>query len=91
MIVGRVYAVASDLIDYFAENGDRVAIAEAEYRVQVHGGPTFGHQAPNDALYCVLLKQLLRDLQHCMARGALSHPDEDDTLPDGHNIAALDR
>jgi hypothetical protein len=36
-------------------------------------------------------EQALRDLKDGLAGSAFAHPDEHDALPDGHDVAALER
>ena len=83
--------IAADLVDHLAEDRDQVAVAEAEHRVEVHGGAALRHQAADHPRCRLVAEQLARDLQHGLPRGALAHADQHDALADRHDVAAFHR
>lgn len=56
LIVSRIHAVAADLIYNLAENGNYFAVAESEYRIQMHRRTAPRHQASNHACCSFLLE-----------------------------------
>ena len=61
-----------DLVDHFREDGDQVAVAEAEHRVQVHCRTGF-RQAGNDhAFHGFVFEQVARQLADGLVGRALA-------------------
>ena len=87
---GRVDAVASDVIDHFAENRALVAIAEAEHRIEMHRRTALRHYAGNHPRRSVFPEQAVHDLADGLMRRALAHADQHDAFADRHDIAAFD-
>jgi len=89
--IGRVEAVADDLVRHVHEAGHGVAVTEREHGVQVHGRAGLRHLAGHHALHGTGSKQGLRQLPHRLRRGAFAHADQHHTVADGHDVAALQR
>jgi gamma-glutamyl-gamma-aminobutyrate hydrolase PuuD len=75
---GRVDAVASDVIDHFAENRALVAIAEAEHRIEMHRRTALRHYAGNHPRRSIFPEQAVHDLADGLMRRALAHADQHD-------------
>ncbi|MNH06510.1 hypothetical protein D3C79_658800 [compost metagenome] len=79
-----------DLLDHFREDRDQVAVAEAEYGVQVHGGAGFRQPGDDDFVHRAFGEQVLCQLADGLARGAFAHADQHDALADRHHVAAFE-
>ncbi|MNY52610.1 hypothetical protein D3C86_1882950 [compost metagenome] len=60
-------AERDDLVDHFGEDGDQVAVAEGEHRIQVHGGARLGQAGDDHALGRALGEQGLSHLTDGLA------------------------
>src|SRR4030095_960811 len=88
-VVDRVGAVASDLIDDFAEDRYDIAVAERKDRVEVHGSTALLYQASHDARGGFGSEERLAHLGDRLMRRAFAHADEYHAFADRHDIAAL--
>ncbi len=86
----RAQAEGDDLVDHFGEDGDQVAVAEAEHGVQVHRGAGFRQAGDDDPLDGFVLEQVQRQLADGLARRTLAHADQHHAVADRHDVAAFE-
>ncbi|EGE57167.1 hypothetical protein RHECNPAF_470050 [Rhizobium etli CNPAF512] len=91
VVVLGVHAVAADLIDDLGKQGDDIAIAKAENRVEVHGRTALRHQAADHSLCRLAPEQGLRHLADGLVGRTLAHADQHGAVADRHDVAALHR
>src|SRR4030095_8620798 len=72
-LIGRIHAVAADLVDNFAEDTEEIAIAEAEHGVEVHGCTALRQEAGDDARRGLVAEQHTCHLADRLMCGALAH------------------
>ena len=91
VISGGVHVVASDLTHNIFVDRDKIAVTEAEHRVEMHGGSALRHQAADHSRCSLVPKELARDLPDGLVGGAFAHSNKDDAFADGHDISTFHR
>ena len=83
--------IAGDRIRHLLESGHHIAPAMGENGVQMHRRARTGHLAGDHPRHVATLEQRLGQLAHRLRGRSFAHADHDDTVPDGHDVAAFQR
>ena len=76
-------------VGHLGKDRDKIAVAQGEYGVQMHGRTVARELAGDDAVHLTAREQRSGQLPHRLRRGAFTHADQNRPVANGHDIAAL--
>src|SRR5690554_6423708 len=85
----RTNVVTHHLVGHFLERGDHIAATESEDGIQMHGCAATGHLTGHHTVGLAALEQRVGQLSDRLRGAALAHANQDTTVANGHDVAAL--